>query len=117
VGKPVDFAKFEHKTAAVWQGFDGLRQETEFLGTADRLHHAGLIFQDVQVRVFNYALMQINSPAPEEIEGDVPRRSEKKAAGRVQLAINFRADDFQVGFLNNIIDVGERGKLPPQVSS
>ena len=115
VGKTVDFAKFEHLTAAEGQGVDGVGQEVEFLGATDGLCYTGLIFQDVQVGVFNYALMQIIPPAAEEIVGDVTGCGEKEAASGVQAAVDFRADDLQIRFLDHIVDVGQCGKFLAQI--
>ena len=46
---------------------------------------------------------------------DVTRSRKKKAAGRVQAAVDLRANDLQVRFLNHIIDVSQRREFLSEI--
>lgn len=113
----MQLAQHEDFAATLRQRLNCLREKREFLILRDSIDCIWPIIQDAQLVHFCYTLDRDDFLVAEEIKSRIARRCIQIGLGMANLACGLRPDEAQIGFLYNIVEIGQRRKPHAQPSA
>ncbi len=117
VGEPVKTAEDENLAAAGRERGDGLVEDFDFLIVGDIFRGIESIFYHGQLLDIPYAVGRRHPVMTGNVERGISGSDEKIGTDLLQLASNLGAEEPSVGFLNQIIHVGQSGKPATEVGA
>jgi TonB-dependent receptor len=116
VRQGMDPAEYQNFAAALGEGSERLAQQGDLLLTTGDVGGIGIIKVDGGVGVLRQTFRRVFCVTAEGVEGGVARDGEEESAFAPDVSGSFGPPEPEVGFLNEILDVGQPGETPTQVA-
>jgi len=117
VGQALKAAQHENFAAAVRERGHSLVENFDFLIIRDSFGGIGTVLYHGQLFDIPQALRRGDTVAAGEIEGDVARGDEQVGAYLLELSGDLGAQEARIGFLDQVIRIGNAGEAPAEVGA